>query len=371
VAGSLVGGVIVATLLQSPESKPPAAPAPASPAQTAPPAPPAAAAKTFRGVDLFGTKRFTIESLRAALKEKLGGDFDAYEAAWVGEQFDVAMPLKKRLENAVKELGQFAFVDFSVIQYFEEGRPSYLTIDVVEREDAAARMAFSPKPVDALPDPGGLIALHEQYEQVGWELLRAGKLPPDEAAHQECQHAVFGFAHEKLAPFKEPLLSGAEKHFDELVKVLHRDRDEQHRAAAAFLLAFSKQGARVAGELGPACKDPATGVRNNALRVYAEMSRYHPEVELPVDIVLDCLEFPTTTDRNKASAILAKLSEKPELRDRILARSGATLLAMLALQQPNNHDFAWIILKNLSHEDFGEHDVAAWQRWLDEELSTH
>ena len=35
---------------------------------------------------------------------------------------------------------------------------------------------------------------------------------------------------------------------------------------------------------------------------------------------------------------------------------------MLRLRQPNNRDYAWMILQNLSGERFPASDVEAWQR---------
>ena len=58
------------------------------------------------------------------------------------------------------------------------------------------------------------------------------------------------------------------------------------------------------------------------------------------------------------------VADRPEHRAAILAR-GRELLELLRLEQPNNHDFAWSILKKVSGQSFGERDVAAWQRWLD------
>ena len=79
------------------------------------------------------------------------------------------------------------------------------------------------------------------------------------------------------------------------------------------------------------------------------------------------LEYPATLDRNKAAAILAALLEQPgkeRLYPLVAARAGATLLAMLRLQQPNNHGFAHRILKTLRGRDLGARDYAAWEAWL-------
>ena len=101
------------------------------------------------------------------------------------------------------------------------------------------------------------------------------------------------------------------------------------------------------------------------LRVLAVIANDHPEIAIPLDPVLEALQFPTTTDRNKASAILAGLARRPEHRAAIRANAGPALIAMLALAQPNNHDFAYEILKLISSRDLGEHAIAEWRAWLD------
>jgi hypothetical protein len=37
---------------------------------------------------------------------------------------------------------------------------------------------------------------------------------------------------------------------------------------------------------------------------------------------------------------------------------------MLGLFQPNNHDYAYKILKAISGEQYGERDYAAWRAWM-------
>ena len=37
---------------------------------------------------------------------------------------------------------------------------------------------------------------------------------------------------------------------------------------------------------------------------------------------------------------------------------------MLRLGQPNNHDYAYRILKAISGQQFGERDYQAWETWL-------
>jgi hypothetical protein len=39
---------------------------------------------------------------------------------------------------------------------------------------------------------------------------------------------------------------------------------------------------------------------------------------------------------------------------------------MLRLSQPNNHDFAYKILRTVSGKDYKARDYAAWEKWLEE-----
>jgi hypothetical protein len=127
---------------------------------------------------------------------------------------------------------------------------------------------------------------------------------------------------------------------DELVAILREDGRDDWRAAAAFLLAYTR----------------------------AHIAMHHPEIAIPLDPILEALEFPTTTDRNKAAAILSGVVKRsavsPAVRHLVVERAGDTLFAMLQLSQPNNHDFAYEILKAVSGESYGERDHAAWEAWL-------
>jgi hypothetical protein len=317
----------------------------------------------FAAVDLYGTSRVTAEQLVAGF----GPRFAEFERASLAGDFEHASSDRAALEQQLTSEGGFAFARLSVVQYFQKGQPSYLTIDVVEPADAARRMDFAKGPdpnAPPLPDPDGLLARYAEYEKTGFDLLRAGKRLEDEASSRELLHCPFGFADPKLAPFREPLIAGARRHADELIQILHEDPDAQHRAYAAFLLGFTQDGARVVKELIPACRDPSALARNNAMRVLAAIARFHPEFEIPLDPVLTALEYPETTDRNKAAAILEPLSRKPELKEKIARAAGPTLVAMIRLKQPNNRDWAWQILRHVSGEDYADDDVESWSAWL-------
>ena len=100
----------------------------------------------------------------------------------------------------------------------------------------------------------------------------------------------------------------------------------------------------------------------------AEIALHHPEVDIPIEPVIEALRFPSTTDRNKAVATLHRLLERPDgakLRGRVTLEAGSVLLAMLRLAQPNNHDYAHKVLMSISGQRYGDRDYTSWQAWLD------
>jgi hypothetical protein len=167
-----------------------------------------------------------------------------------------------------------------------------------------------------------------------------------------------------LAPYAERFAARVPARADALAAVLREDARPDHRADAAFLLAHLPDGAGVVELMLPAIRDPEARVRNNAMRVLAMIAAKDPTIAIPLPPILAALDYPTTTDRNKAAAILASLAKLEPNRAAIRAGAGDLLVKMLALRQPNNHDFAHEILKDLAGRDLGEHDVAAWRAWL-------
>jgi hypothetical protein len=275
----------------------------------------------------------------------------------------------RELVAKIRESDDFVYVEPALIGYFEDdGLKYYLTIDLVSRGDEERRMPFSSPPKGTYPDPGGLIAAWETFSGKVFDLLHAGEMRPERV---DCPafHCFGDHDHPALEPLFTTLSATAPAHFDDLVAILHDDHRPSHRAAAAYLLAFSKDGAKVVTALLPSLRDPSSLVRNNAMRVIAEIALHHPEVDVPLDPVLDALAFPASSDRNKAAMILEGLLARPSasgMHRHIVARAGPVLLALLRLEQPNNHEPAYEILKKISGQRFGARDHAAWESWVAE-----
>ena len=80
------------------------------------------------------------------------------------------------------------------------------------------------------------------------------------------------------------------------------------------------------------------------------------------------MDYPESSDRNKAAWLLAGLAGRPEYREAILS-AAPVLLRLLRLEQPNNHLPAYGILQELSGKDFGERDYDSWEAWVEEQVS--
>jgi len=315
---------------------------------------PANASPRLVAVDVFDTDPAAI----ARVVERHG---DALRA--IAED-----PADDRVATLVAEIradGDYAYVEPSLVTYFEP-KGSYLTIDLVDQRDAARRMPFTAEPGGAYPDPRGLIATWQAYTAKVHELWNHGESlrPPADCPSFQC---LGDPRHPALRALADELTAGVPEHVDELVTILRDDQRAEHRAAAAYLLAYAPDGRMVVADLVPALHDPSMLVRNNAMRVLAEIALHHPEVDIPLDPILEALTYPSATDRNKAAATLYRLLARPgtsALYPRVVREAGATLLAMLRLAQPNNHDFAYKIFKTISGQGYGERDLAAWQAWL-------
>lgn len=313
----------------------------------------------LRAVDTFGTTRVSPDEIRADYGDKL----EAVAGLRAEQKYDESFRITAAIENELKTRLRFPFVKISLITYFgPTAFGDYATVDFVEPADALRRLDFAQAPRGKFTDPDNLLALWEKYFEVGSELQRAGNFRYPLTC--PVWHCVFGFEDPSLIPFLAQFNARVPRHEKELARILREDSRPNFRAGAAFLLAHTKNGDRLVKKMLSASNDPAALVRNNAMRVLAAITRAHPEVEVPVGPLLRMLNYPEATDRNKAGFALAPLAEKEANAGIILKKAGGILLAMLKLEQPNNHDPAFLILKNLSGENYGERDYDAWEGWL-------
>ena len=317
------------------------------------------------GVDLYGSRRVTLEMIRNSHGELLQMCLDESIREGDGLECD-----RQAFSQEIARYYGLAFAHLSIIKYFNlhniPGRQVYATIDLVEKSDAPKRMKFLPRPAGQYPDPGELLKSWDDYQKAGFELLQTGEIS---GMREECPayHCIFGHTHPRLAPFKKVFVEGVSKHKSELIRIFLDDRSDQARANAAFLLAYIPNGNELIETLATRITDESEAVRNNVIRVFSDIAAFHQQLVLPIKAVVPLLDYPETTDRNKASMVVFGLASNkdqlPKYRPLIMKEAVPNLLRLLRLEQPNNHDPAYMILRVLSGLDYGERDYAAWDEW--------
>ena len=318
----------------------------------------------YRGLDLYRSSQIT----EAEVEQAFGTDIEKIVHAMdIGDMEAVEQPYTAAVMG-IRSMGEFAFANLGIITYFEEGENVvYVTVDVVDRADSVSRMGFDPRPTGNVEDPLGALAAWDEYMQKGFQLLQARELGSS-ADSCPVHHCLVGFEHPDVEGYKELFDRAAREHQTQLVRVLREEADASKRAAAAFVLAHMEDAGELVETLLLSVSDPSSSVRNNVLRVLAFIANGQDSIPIPVEPVLEALDYPSTSDRNKAAFVLAGLSGRPEYREAILS-AAPVLLRLLRLDQPNNHDPAYQILRKVSGEEFGERDYAAWEVWVTDQVA--
>lgn len=321
-----------------------------------------AATPRLDGLDVYGTERLDVSAIRREFAES----FDGIAAAARTFDGDRIRALKAPITDALRARGDFAFLNLTVIFNVPPNEGTWITIDVVERGDAARRMPFGQAPKGHVEDPDRALTTWEDYEHVIDALARSGRLKG--VVDCPALHCLAPFDLPETAPFLPRLDATARRNEARLIDLVRNDADADRRAKAIFLLAHSADPANVLPVLGRAMFDADQGVRNNAMRVLMFVARAGRESAVPVEDLVRALDFPTATDRNKAGFAVAAALDSPALRERtrkaLLADGLPAVLGMLRLVQPNNRDPAWRILMSLSGETYAAEDLAAWQAWV-------
>lgn len=180
----------------------------------------------------------------------------------------------------------------------------------------------------------------------------------------EVLHCVVPFTpHPELLPYLALFNDKVRRNELALYNIVARDSSAVSRGNAVFLLGHSTDANRLLPALGRAIYDPSAYVRNNAMRVMSHIAERQPELAYPIEDLVRAMDFPTATDRNKAAYTLTKLIKSKRHREQIAASALPHALRALRLEQPINHEPALELLRDISGENIGARDYAAWDRW--------
>jgi hypothetical protein len=274
-----------------------------------------------------------------------------------------ASAIESRVRARLEARVPLAFFEIHTTVDFGPPPQMDVTIDVVELQDIVRRMPFRATPTGMFDDPDGLLAAWDQYTRKVYTLAMAGAPLSIRAKDCPVLHCIAPFNVPELAPYLERFDMGARRQEDRLYRIAAQSADPQQRADALFLLAHTNDAQRLLPVLTRAIRDGDSDVRNSAMRMLAFMAEKGIAVDYPVRDLVAALDFPASSDRNKAGIALSALADDPKYRDTIRAEAVPVALRLLRQKQPNNHGPAYEILKKVSGESFGDRDYDAWERW--------
>lgn len=311
-------------------------------------------------VDIYRTKQLSTISVQNDFGKDIKKLSELFYDKGQMKEFGL---LRNKIISQIKQKGDFAYVGLAVVRYNGE-HAAHATIDVVDKDDKSRIIKFLPSPTRNVPDPDHLIKNWQDYQNTGFSIFfNTNKAPTFTIC--PANHCMFGFDDKRLRKYGPIFNKLVPKNKNKLIKILKEDKDPEKRTYAAYLLAHLKDGKELVNILIPSIYDSSSSVRNAVMRVLAETLAKHKIADFPIDKLLQALDFPETTDRNKALCSLLPLVDQPEYAEYMRKHGLNLLISELKLLQPNVHGLAYMILKKISGKNYADRDYKSWQSWAD------
>ncbi|RUQ81713.1 HEAT repeat domain-containing protein [Legionella septentrionalis] len=328
-------------------------------------------------VDVYGTDKIHSEKILQAYRKSIieiqteslkqmnsfyvTGKEDRINATRLEER-------KKKLIQEIKQKEGLLYVAFHTTTYVNNNN-LYTTVEVIDKT-SPERLKFVEVSEEISKDikQNDLVAKMEEYVEQGWK-LEALKELDDLNPSCPVYHCIFGFNHPKLKPYLNIFNLGVNKEKINILDTLKNDVNPRRRAAAALLVGHLENPEEIISSLSKHVQDKSPHVRNDVIRVISETMHKSKINHINVEPFLKLLDSPYGTDRNKALSLLFTASLNPKSRTVIINKGEKNLLKILQMKQPNNHEWAYLILKRISGKNYGEYDIPAWKKWFSKNSS--
>ncbi|MBI3299272.1 MAG: HEAT repeat domain-containing protein [Elusimicrobia bacterium] len=317
------------------------------------------------GVEFYGSDRVDADRFAAKHAADIRHMLNRWGAAAKPAQAQ-AEALRVKLEAAAKEMGGFGWAGLEVVELGDsEGGSSkvLLMVDVVEKDQMSQRYPFRPPPTKDVPDPAGLIAKWAGYEDAGRQAALASGADLKRTACPAF-YCPEGTGTPEMNAVESLFLDKVAANKKALAEVLREDKDGRKRARALFLLTYLRDADEVIGHVLAALLDPDTRVREAGVTILNDIAIHHKDVVLPIKEAARMLDYPTSTDRQRALALFLSVGDNPDQRSLVYGPPADQFLRLLRTKHPGVRDMAHTLLSILSKESHAVDDYEAWDKWL-------
>ncbi|MEO8026567.1 MAG: HEAT repeat domain-containing protein [Bryobacteraceae bacterium] len=284
-----------------------------------------AQAPKIGAIDFYGLRKVPEAKIRQALDLKAGDD----------------LPKSKGdVEDRIDQVPGVVETQLSAV-CCEDGKAT-LYVGISERD--APHFEIREDPTGDVRLPNEVLDAYRQFLVTVNEAAQKG-MAEDNIAQG---HSLMSYGPARV--WQNLFLEFAKQYSKQLHAVLRDSSDEEHRAAAACVLAYYPRKFDVVDDLQYAMKDPDPAVRNNAMRALTAIAALHqrdPELAPKISPTwfIEMLNSVVWTDRNKASLALLDLTDSRDentlsyLRERSLPS-----LVEMARWKSLGHAFAPFVL---------------------------
>ncbi len=247
--------------------------------------------------------------------------------------------------------------------FYGDGGDTYTIIDAVSAQEPwrlkfvnAKEAAYSPS------NPKDLFDEMIDYQKIVAELIVTNQ--SNSFTSCPVYHCTLGFENPKTKPYLSVFTNGVRTQKKRILNTLLSDPVSLRREAAAYLVGHFDDPKCIVSVLEKSLNDKSSEVRNAVMRVLAATLMKSATTTIDIKPVVDILNSPFEAERNKALAILLAASGAENNKKFIISNTQDNLIKLLALKQPNQHEMAYLLLKQISGKKFAERDITAWKNWL-------
>jgi hypothetical protein len=257
-------------------------------------------------IDFYGLRSITEQQVREALQINEG---------------DPSSVETREAKRRVETLAGVAEVSLSIVCCDSSKAIVFVGI----REKGVPSFQFRPAPQRGIRLPPDIVRAGDEFLKALADAVLKGHTSNDASqGHSLSSDSAVRAVQERYIEF-------ASRDLELLRDVLRHSSDEEHRALAAEVMAYTAHKQAIVTDLVEATRDPAGGVRNNATRALAVMAESNQPtttrlIKIPAQPFIEMLNSVEWTDRNKAAFALLALTKQ---------RRGATLSQLLHKALPS------------------------------------